>query len=63
VLALRAEVSAATGEQNPLYRSAANKTRLARPHIDFVLQLEKAAHAIRINVIRNRRTTEFDRMP
>ena len=54
VLAVRAEVGAATGDENSANGGAADQAGLTSPEIDLVFQLEKALLSGSIHIIGNR---------
>ena len=60
LLAVRAIVTAATGDNNPLDWSFAHQARFALTAVDPVLQLEEAFLAVGIHVVANGRAAQRD---
>ena len=56
-------MAASPGDYDPLNRSLANEAGLAFPSVHPVFQLENALFALGVNIIGDRRSAQFDRLP
>ncbi len=59
-LAARAEMSATASQIDPADRFTTDAARLPATRIDSMLELKKPFHSVRIHIIGNRRTTQFN---
>src|SRR5450631_387489 len=61
-LARRAKVRTPTADQDPSDRFAARQAGLTGSQVDSVLQLKKALHAVRIDIVRHGGASQRDRL-
>ena len=62
LLAMFAEMRGASAHHDALHRRAAHLAWLSGARIDAVLQLKKAAYAVRIHIVRNGRAAQLNRV-